>query len=283
MIPQNSLATSSTAEDAATPSRRVTDLLRLKFLRTRQRSGSATPKPDTVAQLSQSSNAVPGRPRGRSLSVGTARAVAPDASVLANLPDPSEVDAATQRQSPLAVKSSAEDKSPTLASRLLRRPSRNITAGNGSAAGERTRSSSISSSLLDRRGRGSGHTWDGTTLNDAARRSRSKRTDDEMRTVKGVFKVSTTSLLPPDKMVAKLEEAIRKTAATRPDGTLKAKRKSEWLFRIDDTTRSVRMEIEVCKIEKLDRLHGVRFARLRGDTWLYKQFAEELMANMTLM
>ena len=199
--------------------------------------------------------------------------------MMASLPDPAEVDAATSRQSPLAVKSSAEDRSPTLATRLLRRTSRNMSG----TTGERTRSSSISASLVDRRGRGSGHTWDGTSsLNEAARRSR-KRTDDEMRTVKGVFKVTTTSVLPPDHIMAKLEEAIRKTASTRPDGALKAKRKAAWLFRVDDTTTSVRLEIEVCKLDKLDRLLGVRFGRLRGDTWLYKQLAEELMAHLTLL
>ena len=38
------------------------------------------------------------------------------------------------------------------------------------------------------------------------------------------------------------------------------------------------MDIEVVNIEKLDGLYGIRFARITGDTFVYKKVAEDLMS-----
>jgi serine/threonine protein kinase len=98
---------------------------------------------------------------------------------------------------------------------------------------------------------------------------------DDIRTVKGVFKCATTSTRPPAELVTAIEDAL--TAMT----TLKFKQKSAYLFRIADKKSKVRLEIEVVNIEKLERMHGIRFARLQGDTFVYKKLAEDIMAAIS--
>lgn len=50
-----------------------------------------------------------------------------------------------------------------------------------------------------------------------------------------------------------------------------------FLFYFD--SKKVRLEIEVVTVEKL-QLYGIRFARITGDTFVYKKLAEELMADV---
>jgi len=98
----------------------------------------------------------------------------------------------------------------------------------------------------------------------------------EMRTVRGVFKCATTSPRAPDDLMLIVERAIVAV------GTLKYKRKSAFLFRCLDKKAKVRLEIEICKIDKLDGLHGIRFGRINGDTWSYKKIAEAIMEKIQL-
>ena len=77
---------------------------------------------------------------------------------------------------------------------------------------------------------------------------------EALRTVKGVFKCATTSTRPPHELVEGIEHALVVL------GTIKFKRKGSYLFRCADKKSKVRFEIEVVNVEKLDGMHGIRFA-----------------------
>jgi serine/threonine protein kinase len=121
-----------------------------------------------------------------------------------------------------------------------------------------------------------GSTWDPSLYAKAkAAASADAQITDELRTVTGVFKCATTSSRPALELVDAIERALSGMA------NLKYKRKSRYLFRIADKKSKVRLEIEVVNVEKLERLHGIRFARLQGDTFVYKKLAEEVMSGIS--
>jgi len=119
-----------------------------------------------------------------------------------------------------------------------------------------------------------GQTWDPSTYAKAKHSAASAAAQNEMRTVKGVFKCATTSTRPPDEFVAAIEQALIST------GEVKWKRKSQWLFRCADKKSKVRFEVEVVMVEKLEGVYGIRFARISGDSFQYKNLVTHLMEQI---
>jgi serine/threonine protein kinase len=94
------------------------------------------------------------------------------------------------------------------------------------------------------------------------------------RLVKGVFKSSTTTSMPPED-VAKIAKKCLQTS------DLFVKRKNPYVFLCIDETSGVKFQLEVCKILQLD-LTGVHLKRISGDIWKYKALCTALVTEMKL-
>eukprot|EP01137_Pigoraptor_chileana_P009398 Opistho-2@57573 len=99
-----------------------------------------------------------------------------------------------------------------------------------------------------------------------------------LRTVRGLFNVSTTSSKPAMDIMKevsrvltefKIEHSWRDYTVTCVDAVANPK------------GQPIRFEIEICKIPKLN-LYGLHLKRLGGDTWPYKRLCHRLMSNMQL-
>eukprot|EP00045_Choanoeca_perplexa_P009186 m.87627 g.87627 ORF g.87627 m.87627 type:complete len:628 (-) comp14786_c0_seq1:88-1971(-) len=93
------------------------------------------------------------------------------------------------------------------------------------------------------------------------------------RTVKGLFNVNNTSPKTPNEVLMEVNRACEKFGYTVKEKGYTVKAKSG--------NGKVAINIEVCQLEDLD-LRGVRFKRVKGDTWIYKQICVQLMQEMRL-
>jgi MAP/microtubule affinity-regulating kinase len=98
------------------------------------------------------------------------------------------------------------------------------------------------------------------------------------RSLRFTFNSNTTSSKPPDEIVAE----ILKACATH---AMQAKAASKYLLECTFTPREgefVRWEVEVCKLPRLNNLHGLRFKRLSGASTDYKECCERILASVAL-
>jgi serine/threonine protein kinase len=234
--------------------------------------------------------------RKRSMSLGQRSAPKPAPPALNAIPAEASV-STSNLTSVAAVVTPPREKSPTAGStwtaNLFKRKSKKkeellaeaaaaaAAAGSSSSSSTSTAAFAATSpallSAVSAEPKTAGSTWDPSLYAKAkaAGAGGDAQITDELRTVTGVFKCATTSQRPAHELADAIDRAL--TGMTN----LKYKRKSQYLFRIADKKSKVRLEIEVVNVEKLDRLHGIRFARLQGDTFVYKKLAEEVMSGIS--
>lgn len=94
----------------------------------------------------------------------------------------------------------------------------------------------------------------------------------EPRSVRFAFSVHMTSTKPPAEMM----DAIRRVLSdTNPPIEFSAE--SEFCLKCSDPKARVQFEIEICRLPQLS-VNGLRFHRLRGDSWRYKNLCKELLS-----
>ncbi|XP_022095201.1 maternal embryonic leucine zipper kinase-like isoform X2 [Acanthaster planci] len=96
---------------------------------------------------------------------------------------------------------------------------------------------------------------------------------DEPRKVKALYNVSTTSTLPPDRVLEIMYNAACKSEITvckQKGYTLRCKKQ-------DFKGRTIlSFDMEICRLPNLD-LVGIRRQRLKGDTWDFKRVSQQIM------
>ncbi|KAJ3165241.1 hypothetical protein HDU88_004326 [Geranomyces variabilis] len=95
--------------------------------------------------------------------------------------------------------------------------------------------------------------------------------DAEPRTIRFAFNCSTTTPLPCDVLYTRLIDTLRGAGFTYVvEGFL-------CLCEAGD----IRLEAEICKLPRLV-MHGIRFKRISGDMWKYKEICQRIMDGLGL-
>ena len=92
------------------------------------------------------------------------------------------------------------------------------------------------------------------------------------RTIKHAFNCTAASAISPDELFDKLRFVL--------DSNDTEWTHDKYLFDVD--WKSVRMEIEICKIPHV-ALHGLRFKKISGDVWQFKNQTNEICTSMGLV
>jgi len=108
-----------------------------------------------------------------------------------------------------------------------------------------------------------------------------RRPKDKIRTIKGVFNVDTTTMKNPREI---LEEVLRVLGEQSLEVDFEG-----YTFRCKSTEDGageggksrLQFEVEVCQIKGLS-MNGVKFKRVAGDVWEYRNMCQNLMALMKL-
>ncbi|EPZ34932.1 Kinase associated 1 (KA1) domain-containing protein [Rozella allomycis CSF55] len=93
----------------------------------------------------------------------------------------------------------------------------------------------------------------------------------EPRSLRFTFSVSTTSTKSPDEIAAEITRALT-------DSQVQYEQIS-YLFQC--SVAGMEFEIEICKLPRLS-VNGLRFKRLNGNSWVYKQLCTTLLEKMKL-
>lgn len=104
--------------------------------------------------------------------------------------------------------------------------------------------------------------------------------ENKPRSLRFTFNSNTTSSKQPDEITAEIVKACTKLAVTQ-------KMASKYLVDCSwnnpaSGKETTRLEIEVCKLPRLNNLHGLRFKRLGGNSSDYKEICEKLLATIQL-
>ena len=104
--------------------------------------------------------------------------------------------------------------------------------------------------------------------------------EDKPRSLRFTFNSNTTSSKQPDDIIAEIIKACGKLAVAQ-------KLTSKYLVECSwnnpaSGKETTRLEIEVCKLPRLNNLHGLRFKRLGGSSSDYKEICEKLLAAIQL-
>eukprot|EP00730_Choanoeca_flexa_P000254 TRINITY_DN10117_c0_g1_i1.p1 TRINITY_DN10117_c0_g1~~TRINITY_DN10117_c0_g1_i1.p1 ORF type:complete len:630 (+),score=160.06 TRINITY_DN10117_c0_g1_i1:116-2005(+) len=99
---------------------------------------------------------------------------------------------------------------------------------------------------------------------------------NEPRVVKGVFNVNTTSSKDREEVYQEMLRACEVHGFTVKEKGFVVKAKSP-----DD---KISLNIELCKLHQMDQMDlvGIRFKRLKGDTWSFKEVCKRLTDEMRL-
>jgi MAP/microtubule affinity-regulating kinase len=98
----------------------------------------------------------------------------------------------------------------------------------------------------------------------------------EPRSVRFAFSVHMTSTKPAAEML----DAIRQVLGdTNPP--IEFQQEHEFCLKCSDPKARVQFEIEICRLPQLS-VNGIRFHRLRGDSWRYKTLCKELLSQFRL-
>jgi MAP/microtubule affinity-regulating kinase len=100
---------------------------------------------------------------------------------------------------------------------------------------------------------------------------------EKPRSLRFTFNSNTTSSKSPDEIMT---EILRFLNQKRINFHLSAKYLIECNH--EDEKEPVKFEIEVCKLPRLNNLHGVRFKRLSGSSESYKEICEIILSSVKL-
>ncbi|KAJ3154199.1 MAP/microtubule affinity-regulating kinase 3 [Geranomyces michiganensis] len=93
----------------------------------------------------------------------------------------------------------------------------------------------------------------------------------EPRTIRFAFNCSTTTPLPCDVLYTRLIDTLRGAGFTYV---------AEGFLCLCETG-DIRLEAEICKLPRL-QMHGIRFKRISGDMWKYKENCQRIMDGLGL-
>lgn len=102
---------------------------------------------------------------------------------------------------------------------------------------------------------------------------------EKIRSIKGVFNVDTTTMKAPREIVDEVQRVLSdQPLQIEADGyTFRCKHTST----TDANKAKLQFEVEVCQIKGL-AMNGVKFKRVAGDVWEYRNMCQILMAGMKL-
>jgi len=104
--------------------------------------------------------------------------------------------------------------------------------------------------------------------------------ENKPRSLRFTFNSNTTSSKQPDDIIAEIMKACNKLAVTQK---LTSKYLIECAWNNPASGKeTTRLEIEVCKLPRLNNLHALRFKRLGGSSSDYKEICEKLLAAIQL-
>eukprot|EP00051_Salpingoeca_urceolata_P027147 m.480195 g.480195 ORF g.480195 m.480195 type:complete len:624 (+) comp21736_c0_seq1:434-2305(+) len=106
----------------------------------------------------------------------------------------------------------------------------------------------------------------------------SSRMLSEPRKVKGLFNVSTTSTKEPRQVHEEILRVLReKNCEIKEKGFVIKATMPE-----SEGKTNVVLTLEVCKVQRMHDLTGIRLARVKGDAWAYKKVTQELLGKLNL-
>ena len=100
---------------------------------------------------------------------------------------------------------------------------------------------------------------------------------DRPRSLRFTFNSNTTSTKPPDEIIVELVKCCNKIGLTH-------RLLTRYLLECTSSTSKepVKVEIEVCKLPRLNNLHGLKFKRLSGPSADYKDICGKLLATVQI-
>jgi MAP/microtubule affinity-regulating kinase len=101
---------------------------------------------------------------------------------------------------------------------------------------------------------------------------------DKPRSLRFTFNSNSTSSKPPDEIMVELARCCNKL--TVPHRLI-----TRYLMECNPPQtgkEQLKMEIEVCKLPRLNNLHGLRFKRVSGSSSEYKELCEKILATIQL-
>jgi len=108
----------------------------------------------------------------------------------------------------------------------------------------------------------------------------SKGKTDKIRTTKGVFNVDTTTMKQPAEVITEITRVLNSNFL---EFTLEG-----YIFRVKERTmtpdkkqKPLQFEVEVCQIKGLS-MNGIKFKRVAGDVWEYRNMCQLLIAQMKM-
>jgi len=105
---------------------------------------------------------------------------------------------------------------------------------------------------------------------------------EEPRTIKGVYKVNTTSTKSAKAVRQEIESALSKL---RNSEKIYSYESSRYMFKCrsrDDKGNKVIFQLEICIVPGLESLVGIRHSRLKGSSWSYKKICDTVLGMVNL-
>ena len=110
----------------------------------------------------------------------------------------------------------------------------------------------------------------------AATESASPVDDEKPRSLRFTFNSKTTSSLPPAEIMSKVMKTCNELQ-------FKFKSVNKFLLEILSTIGgAAKFEIEVCRLPRLNNIHGLRFKRIEGSSASYKSACEKILEKISL-
>ncbi|PRP85502.1 hypothetical protein PROFUN_06871 [Planoprotostelium fungivorum] len=100
--------------------------------------------------------------------------------------------------------------------------------------------------------------------------------EGKLRVAKGAFTFETTTNRPLQEITEELERVLGAM------GMLWKRGKRGHSYKVKLIKKNLKLEIEICKVEKMEGLKGIKFKRVRGDTWEYKNLYQQICQNLKL-
>eukprot|EP00002_Diphylleia_rotans_P025146 TRINITY_DN4978_c0_g2_i2.p1 TRINITY_DN4978_c0_g2~~TRINITY_DN4978_c0_g2_i2.p1 ORF type:complete len:660 (-),score=155.26 TRINITY_DN4978_c0_g2_i2:275-2254(-) len=95
----------------------------------------------------------------------------------------------------------------------------------------------------------------------------------DMRAVKGVFSVSTTSSKSGQKILEEVKRVLESNQINFKE--------HGYVLDCEDPN-NLRFEVEICRLQNIGTISGIRLRRVSGDTWAYKKLCQKLSSEFRL-
>jgi len=101
--------------------------------------------------------------------------------------------------------------------------------------------------------------------------------EQQLPVVKGAFNFETTTTKPLKEICEEIERALSKQ-----DITVKRSKKAAMVYHCKVKKTKIQFDLEICRIEKLDGVKGLKFKRTVGDIWKYMEAYQEVCSHLKL-